>query len=210
MCMTMLARANRDLGTMSHDAAFFVPGGIPRPPSSARPVARIHCSASRPIARRSRRAVLSLGLLAASSAALAADDIDFATLESGLMVQDLRAGRGASPSDGSVVVLRWTGRLAGRYGWPYQQEDGAETRYTIGRDKMIAGFEEGIRGMREGGKRRMVIPPGLGYVSGRENPRPTAFGDRRRLESTVANSRRIAGPGQVVIDVELLKVRPAR
>lgn len=159
----------------------------------------------------SRRAVLSLGLLAASSAALAdGSDIEFATLESGLMVQDLRAGHGPSPSDGNEVVLRWTGRLAGRYGWPFQQEDGTETRYTLGRDKLIVGFEEGIRGMREGGKRRILIPPSLGYSSGRENPRPRAFGDRRRLESTVANSRRIAGPGQVVIDVELLKVRTAR
>lgn len=158
---------------------------------------------------RAATAAAAASSLFVDTAALAESDLQFRVLPSGLSVQDLRLGVGAQPKLGAEVTVRWTGRLTARYGWPYQRE-GAEETYRLGVDKLISGFEEGVLGMREKGKRRLVIPDALGYATGTESPRPRAFGDRRRLESTVANARRVAGAGAVVIDVELIRVRMLR
>lgn len=178
--------------------------------ASARGTSAKRARCARAVRRARSRRELIVGALAAALGARvvrAEQDAAFHTLGSGLVVQDLRVGTGAAPVAGCEVVVRWTGRLSARYGWPYQR-DGAEDTFRIGRDNLITGFEEGVLGMREKGKRRLIIPEQLGYTTGTELPRPKDFGDRRRLESTVANPRRIAGA--VVIDVELLKVRTPR
>lgn len=123
-------------------------------------------------------------------------------------VADLRAGTGRAVVPGSVVTLRWTGRLADRYGWPIQKEDADEVALVVGRGKLIEGFEMGVDGMREGGKRRIVIPAELGYRDERKGPLPQRFGDRRRLFATVLNERRFKKAGDLLIDVQVRKVRP--
>lgn len=124
-------------------------------------------------------------------------------------VHDYRIGTGAQPQNGSKVVLKWTGRLADRYGWPIQKEDADEVSFVIGKDRLIEGFEQGLMGMREGGKRRMLIPAEKGYQDEKSQPLPANFGDRRRLFATVLNPRRFKRAGDLVIDVQLLKVRSA-
>eukprot|EP00741_Cyanophora_paradoxa_P000305 tig00000403_g296.t1 len=69
----------------------------------------------------------------------------------------------------------------------------------------MKGFEEGLLGMREGGVRRLVIPPGLGFTDESVGPVPDDFGDRRRLYSTVLNPSR--PPVTVVYDVKLIGIR---
>lgn len=123
---------------------------------------------------------------------------------------DYRVGTGKPVEQGSTIVFKWTGRLADRYGWPIQNEDADEIRLTLGTDRLIKGFEMAIMGMREGGKRRMLIPAELGYLDQKMGPLPASYGDRRRLYATVLNQRRFKRAGDLVIDVQLLKVRSGR
>lgn len=132
-------------------------------------------------------------------------------LPSGLVVQDLRLGNGPTPPPGSSVRVRWTGRLIDRYGWNFQKEP-LEAVYTLEETaNLIAGFREGVLGMKLHGKRRLFIPTKLGYRTAKELPQPHDFGDKRRLETSVANKRRTIVDGQgdggdVLIDVELVKI----
>lgn len=122
-------------------------------------------------------------------------------------IHDYRIGNGTIAEKGCTIVFRWTGRLADRYGWPIQKEDADSVTFVLGRDRLIHGFEQGVVGMREGGKRRMLIPAELGYLDEKSGPLPASFGDRRRLFATVLNNRRFKRAGDLLIDVQLLKVR---
>jgi FKBP-type peptidyl-prolyl cis-trans isomerase len=77
---------------------------------------------------------------------------------SGLYVQDLVMGSGAVATRGRTVVVRYTGWMPdGR------RFDNGEITVTLGTNKTIAAWEEGLLGMRVGGRRRLVVPPNLGY-----------------------------------------------
>jgi hypothetical protein len=77
---------------------------------------------------------------------------------SGLYVQDLVKGDGAVAALGRSVVVRYTGWLPNG-----KRFDGSEITVTLGTNKTIRGWEEGLLGIRVGGKRRLIIPPHLGY-----------------------------------------------
>lgn len=77
---------------------------------------------------------------------------------SGLYVQDVTMGTGAIAVRGRTAVVRYTGwRSDGK------QFDDGEVSVTLGSRQTIAAWEEGLLGMRVGGKRRLVVPPNLGY-----------------------------------------------
>ena len=77
---------------------------------------------------------------------------------SGLYVQDFTMGTGTFASRGRTAVVRYTGwRSDGK------QFDDGEITITLGAKQTIAAWEEGLLGMRVGGKRRLVVPPNLGY-----------------------------------------------
>jgi FKBP-type peptidyl-prolyl cis-trans isomerase len=79
---------------------------------------------------------------------------------SGLYVQDRVAGSGAVATRGRTVVVRYIGWL------PNAKEfDSGELTVTLGTNKTIPAWEEGLLGMRVGGQRRLVVPPNLGYGS---------------------------------------------
>jgi len=77
---------------------------------------------------------------------------------SGLYVQDLVTGSGPVAVTGRSVVVRYTGWLPSG-----KRFDGSEITVTLGSNKTIRGWEEGLLGIRVGGKRRLVVPPHLGY-----------------------------------------------
>jgi FKBP-type peptidyl-prolyl cis-trans isomerase len=77
---------------------------------------------------------------------------------SGLYVQDLETGTGAVAARGRSIVVRYTGWLPNG-----KRFEGGEITVTLGSNKTIRGWEEGLLGMRVGGKRRLIIPPHLGY-----------------------------------------------
>jgi FKBP-type peptidyl-prolyl cis-trans isomerase FkpA len=77
---------------------------------------------------------------------------------SGLYVQDLVSGTGAVAIRGRAVVVRYTGWLPSG-----KQFDSGEITVTLGSNKTIRAWEDGLLGMRVGGKRRLVVPPSMGY-----------------------------------------------
>jgi FKBP-type peptidyl-prolyl cis-trans isomerase FkpA len=77
---------------------------------------------------------------------------------SGLYVQDLAMGTGAVALRGRSIIVRYTGWLADG-----KQFDSGEITVALGTNKTIRAWEEGLLGMRVGGKRRLVVPPALGY-----------------------------------------------
>ncbi len=84
---------------------------------------------------------------------------ELTTLESGLQVYDFEVGEGGSPeSRADTVVVDYVGYLQ-RDGSIFDSGEGS----TFGLNGVIDGFAEGILGMNVGGRRRIVIPPDLGY-----------------------------------------------
>lgn len=83
--------------------------------------------------------------------------------ESGLRIEDVRCGDGAEAEGDSAVVVHYVGTLEDGTTFDSSREKGKPVSFTLGVNQLIVGFEEGIRGMREGGIRKLRIPPELGY-----------------------------------------------
>ncbi|MEE9207723.1 MAG: FKBP-type peptidyl-prolyl cis-trans isomerase [Gemmatimonadota bacterium] len=84
---------------------------------------------------------------------------------SGLYKQDLADGIGLSARPGHLVVIRYTGWIPNGEQFDSSEDDPEPYTFPLGAGRAIEGWEEGIAGMRIGGKRRLVIPPQLGYGS---------------------------------------------
>jgi len=83
-------------------------------------------------------------------------------------MEDLAPGTGDPAAFGKEVLVHYTGWLSGTDGEPGAKFDSSHDRqqafgFALGRGSVIAGWEEGVEGMRTGGKRRLIIPPALGY-----------------------------------------------
>ena len=86
---------------------------------------------------------------------------------SGLYYQDLLVGNGSAASGGQRVQVAYAGWLAD--GTMFDQSPaGRPYAFLLGRGQVIRGWDEGVSGMRVGGRRLLVIPPGLAY--GRQSP----------------------------------------
>lgn len=132
----------------------------------------------------------------------------------GLRIGDFREGTGALAEDGNTVRVQWSGRLFSKQGWTYGRcSEDCELRFKIGDGSTIEGLDEGIRGMREGGLRRLMIPSDIAYQEGKDlQPLPEDEGMKRRLYNTVFNTvrRDVNGEdtvGTIVLDISLKRVR---
>ena len=86
---------------------------------------------------------------------------------SGLYMQDVTPGTGAEAATGSKVTVEYTGWLVDG-----TRFDSGSFPFTIGQHQVVAGFEEGVTGMKVGGVRKLVIPPALGYGAQGTGPIP--------------------------------------
>lgn len=82
---------------------------------------------------------------------------------SGLQYWDIKVGTGAEAKQGSHVTVHYTGWLTSGKKFDSSVDAGKPFEFTIGRGDVIKGWEEGVAGMKVGGKRQLRIPPELGY-----------------------------------------------
>ena len=85
------------------------------------------------------------------------------TLPSGLKYVDLVVGKGASPKQGQIVVVHYTGTLADGTKFDSSLDRGEPFKFPLGEEKVIKGWDIGVATMKPGGKRKLIIPPDLGY-----------------------------------------------
>ncbi len=83
--------------------------------------------------------------------------------DSGLVYWDIRVGNGAEAKEGSHVRVHYTGWLTTGKKFDSSVDAGKPFDFTIGNGEVIKGWEEGVAGMKVGGKRQLRIPPALGY-----------------------------------------------
>jgi peptidylprolyl isomerase len=84
-------------------------------------------------------------------------------LPSGLKYVDHVEGTGESPKPGQTVVVHYTGTLENGTKFDSSLDRGEPFKFTLGQGMVIKGWDEGIATMKPGGKRKLIIPPDLGY-----------------------------------------------
>jgi FKBP-type peptidyl-prolyl cis-trans isomerase len=80
-----------------------------------------------------------------------------------LKVEDLTVGKGAEAKNGDLVTVHYTGWLTDGTKFDSSVDKGQPYQFTLGAGKVIPGWDEGVAGMKVGGKRKLTIPPDMGY-----------------------------------------------
>jgi FKBP-type peptidyl-prolyl cis-trans isomerase len=87
------------------------------------------------------------------------------TTESGLKYVDIVVGTGRVAAAGNLVTVHYTGWLTNGTKFDSSVDRRDPFSFPIGSGKVIKGWDEGVAGMKIGGKRKLTIPPQLGYGS---------------------------------------------
>jgi len=91
---------------------------------------------------------------------------------SGLQYWDIKVGTGAVAKDGSHVTVHYSGWLTTGKKFDSSVDAHHPFDFTIAQGDVIKGWDEGVVGMKVGGKRQLRIPPELGYGAGGSGPIP--------------------------------------
>ena len=83
--------------------------------------------------------------------------------DSGLKYVEIEVGTGPVPKKGTKVAVHYTGQLEDGTVFDSSHNRGQPIEFTLGVGQVIAGWDEGIGMMKEGGKATLIIPPNLGY-----------------------------------------------
>ena len=86
-------------------------------------------------------------------------------LPSGLEYWDIKEGTGAVAKSGDKVKVHYTGWLTNGKKFDSSVDSGQPFQFTLGAGQVIKGWDQGVAGMKVGGKRQLRIPPELGYGS---------------------------------------------
>lgn len=101
---------------------------------------------------------------------------------------DVEVGNGASPQSGQQVVVHYSGYLTNGTKFDSSVDSGEALAFAIGVGQVIRGWDEGVMSMKAGGKRKLIIPPQLGYGANGAPPL-------------------IPPNAELIFDVELLEVK---
>ncbi len=85
------------------------------------------------------------------------------TMNNNLKITDVQVGSGEEAKVGDHVMVHYTGKLDDGSVFDSSVPRGTPFDFKIGEGRVIAGWEQGVPGMKVGGKRVLVIPPELGY-----------------------------------------------
>ncbi|MBC7943971.1 MAG: FKBP-type peptidyl-prolyl cis-trans isomerase [Burkholderiales bacterium] len=109
------------------------------------------------------------------------------TTDSGLQYEDVKLGEGVAAQAGQTVSVHYTGWLTDGKKFDSSKDRGQPFGFELGKRRVIAGWDEGVAGMRVGGVRKLTIPPQLGY-------------------GTRGAGKAIPPDATLVFEVELLKI----
>ena len=82
-----------------------------------------------------------------------------------LKIEDVNVGTGAEAANGSSVTVHYTGWLTDGKKFDSSVDRGKPFKFKLGARQVIQGWDQGVAGMKVGGKRKLTIPPDLGYGS---------------------------------------------
>ena len=85
------------------------------------------------------------------------------TTASGLAFEELVVGSGNAAASGQKVSVHYTGWLTNGTKFDSSRDRGEPFVFPLGKGQVIKGWDEGVAGMKVGGKRKLTIPPALGY-----------------------------------------------
>ncbi len=85
------------------------------------------------------------------------------TTASGLVYEEIAVGAGAEAARGQHVIVHYTGWLTNGTQFDSSKDRDDPFEFHLGQGQVIAGWDEGVTGMKVGGKRKLTIPPALGY-----------------------------------------------
>ncbi len=85
------------------------------------------------------------------------------TTDSGLKYVELKEGDGATPQTGQTVVVHYTGTLEDGKKFDSSRDRNSPFQFKIGVGQVIKGWDEGVGTMKVGDRRKLIIPPELGY-----------------------------------------------
>jgi FKBP-type peptidyl-prolyl cis-trans isomerase len=80
-----------------------------------------------------------------------------------LKIEDQVVGTGAEAVKGKQVMVHYTGWLTDGKKFDSSKDRGQPFHFALGRGQVIQGWDDGVAGMKVGGKRKLTIPPELGY-----------------------------------------------
>lgn len=86
--------------------------------------------------------------------------------QAGLQAEDLVVGSGAEAQVGKMVSVHYVGTLTDGSTFDSSRKRAEPFTFPLGAGKVIKGWDQGVAGMRVGGKRKLTIPPHLGYGAG--------------------------------------------
>lgn len=132
-------------------------------------------------------------------------------LPSGVIYADMREGSGETVREGSRVNLQWVLRKSNGYFVDSSAtNDGVPFIFTVGDQTSIAGLDEGIRGMKSNGVRRILIPPSLAYTKGVDEgspgPLPVGYGPKQQIRRIQTIRKDVPGE-YLYLEVQLTRVR---
>ncbi len=85
------------------------------------------------------------------------------TTPSGLIIEELTVGEGSVAQAGQSVTVHYTGWLTDGTKFDSSKDRNDPFEFPLGARRVIAGWDEGVQGMKVGGRRKLTIPPELGY-----------------------------------------------
>ena len=109
---------------------------------------------------------------AAPAKGLHVADDGMTTTPSGLQYRDDAVGDGPEARAGQTVSVHYTGTLLDGRKFDSSRDRGQPFQFHLGGGQVIQGWDEGVAGMKVGGRRTLVIPPELGYGSRAIGPIP--------------------------------------
>ena len=111
-------------------------------------------------------------------------------MDNGLIIENMEIGDGTEAQDYNKVVVNYTGKLEDGSIFDSSLNPGREPfTFTLGVGSVIKGWDIGVKGMKVGGRRRLTVPPELGYGNN--------------------GAGNVIPPGATLIfDVDLLEVEP--